>query len=307
MNVNYFFSDLVENEENKYDFIFIGSGFDARMTRLLDLLNPTGVNIVCLDFTRDGQDELRYQIKENNSNHYTSIPCESSKVDVKKFWNLKLGEARNVAVDISCISKPYFFFLIQLFRKNFGIKLVDIFFSEPKSYLFTDGLFDRFSSNSGATSSEAIPGYSGFAQSDAKKILVVLLGFDGSLSREIHEDVSPSQSYAINGFPAYGQKFKDISLLANESIVSDPNIKLLYARASNPFDIYNQLWQIKKSEGNCQIHIAPLGPKPMAVGACLFALHFPETRILYPMSDNIEKKYSEGVWQTWRYRLDLIT
>ena len=136
--------------------------------------------------------------------------------------------------------------------------------------------------------------------------MIILLGFDGDLSKEINEDVSPNDTIVVNGFPSYTPKFKDISLIANEKLVSDRNINIAYARANNPFEIYNLLHSIKENEGsNTFINVAPLGTKPMALGACLFALHNPDVRIVYPLPESYENKYSDRSWNSWIYDLPL--
>ncbi len=96
------------------------------------------------------------------------------------------------------------------------------------------------------------------------------MGFDSDLSKEINVDVSPTETVVINGFPSYSSKFKDISLVTNERLVGDSNIKIKYARANNPFEVYNLLENIKSEDkDNTFMKFAPLGTKPMALGACL--------------------------------------
>ena len=71
--------------------------------------------------------------------------------------------------------------------------------------------------------------------------------------------------------------------------------------------LYNFLQYIKdKEDDNTFINIAPLGTKPMALGACLFALHNPDVRIVYPLPENYENKYSDKSWNSWIYDLPLI-
>jgi hypothetical protein len=83
-------------------------------------------------------------------------------------------------------------------------------------------------------------------------------------------------------------------------------VKIRYTKANNPFDTYNLLQSIKEqAETNTFINIAPLGPKPMALGACLFALHNPDVRIIYPLPENYEKKYSDDCWNSWVYNFPL--
>jgi hypothetical protein len=43
----------------------------------------------------------------------------------------------------------------------------------------------------------------------------------------------------------------------------------------------------------------------MALGACLFALHNPEVRVIYPLPEEYDDKYSEQCWNSWVYKLPL--
>lgn len=56
-----------------------------------------------------------------------------------------------------------------------------------------------------------------------------------------------------------------------------------YAQANNPFSAYNTLVEIKDSNTDKLLDICVLGSKPMALGACLFALRNPQiVKVSYP-------------------------
>lgn len=50
-----------------------------------------------------------------------------------------------------------------------------------------------------------------------------------------------------------------------------------YAQANNPFSAYNTLVEIKDSNTDKLLDICVLGSKPMALGACMFALRNPRS------------------------------
>ena len=150
-----------------------------------------------------------------------------------------------------------------------------------------------------------IPGYAGSDFRGQERLLVILLGFDGDLAKEIDEDVAPEHTIAVNGFPGYALKFKDISLICNEKLINKKAKVVSYSRANNPFETYNLLEKLKKDHENFFINIAPLGTKPMALGACMFAIHNPEVRIIYPIPKDYMKVTTDECWKSWAYNIPL--
>lgn len=305
-------TDSVRNMVD-FDFFILSSGSDSRAYRVWSECQSVSKNTVVLVHFRERLEGLSsgdplYDFRKRNCNKLREIQCEIKDPSscLEGLEQNAFSENANIAMDISCFTKPYIFFLLKLLQQKFGIRKLSVFYTEPKSYLFPSGLFSSFRTNTGPLTPWEIPGFSGLEVRGAKRKLIILLGFDGDLSKEINEDVSPSETIVVNGFPSYTQKFKDISLIANEKLVSDHNIVVKYARANNPFDVYNLLQSIKDERRDSSfINVAPLGTKPMALGACLFALHNPDVRIVYPLPDFYENKYSDMSWNSWYYELPL--
>jgi len=106
------------------------------------------------------------------------------------------------------LNETLFLFYYQTPKGKIWCKKLSVFYTEPKSYLFPKGLFNAFHTSSGPLSILEIPGYSGQEKRGAKRKLVILLGFDGDLSKEINEDVSPHDTVVVNGFPSYTPKIQ---------------------------------------------------------------------------------------------------
>lgn len=299
---------------NELDYLILASGTDMRAYEVLSkCISCFNNNVVFFHFIERikglDQNDALFNYKKYTYNNIQEIYCEIKNPSscLEEIEKNNFTNSMKIGIDISCMTKPYFFFILKLLQTRYGIEKLSVFYTEPKSYLFPKGLFNTFRSSSGPLSIFEIPGYSGQEKRGAKRKLVILLGFDGDLSKEINEDVSPNETIVVNGFPSYTPKFKDISLITNEKLVSDVKINIVYSRANNPFEIYNLLQSIKDNEtDNVFINIAPLGTKPMALGACLFALHNPDIRIVYPLPENYENKYSDKSWNSWIYDLPLI-
>ena len=178
--------------------------------------------------------------------------------------------ATKVALDISCFTKPYFFCLLKYLKEQTNIGNVTVFYTEPMSYVFSKGLYQSYHSTSGPLSVMEIPGFPGNDTRTTKKVLVVLLGFDGELSSFITEEIAPDATLVVNGFPAYAPKFKEVSLINNEKLlISSATGSVQYSRANSPFETFNLLEHLYKKETSAFFNVAPIGTKPMALGACL--------------------------------------
>ncbi len=226
--------------------------------------------------------------------------------DIDKGFN-GLIEYDKIGVDISCFTKPFFFALLKYIQICSAQPHISVFYTEPKTYLFHQGLYQSYKSSSGPTRVEELPSFTGSNRNEKERVLIVLLGFDGDLSKEIHIDVAPNTTIIVNGFPSYDPKFKDVSLINNERLVTNNSNNLFFCRANNPFDCYNLLEEITaKVKPNTFVNIAPLGPKPMALGACLFGIHNPKVRVVYPIPEKYENETTDDSYTSWHYESPLV-
>ena len=310
--------ELVSGEiikKDSYDIFLLAGGSDYRAYEILKLMKSENISIkkiLLFDFLERsgeiGKNDPYYNYQTIGFENIVPIQC-SIKNPNSCLQNLIPLEselsAKKIALDISCFTKPYFFYLIKLFKERFKIDCISVFYTEPQSYLFPRGIFSSYHSSTGPLTISEIQGFPGYEARGEKRVLVILLGFDGDLSKEINEDVSPSETLVVNGFPSYSPKFKDISLIANEKLTSDKDVSIKFSRANNPFEVFNLLEDIKNKMENSFINIAPLGTKPMALGACLFALYYPDVRVVYPLPETYEKVTTNECWNSWRYLIPL--
>lgn len=313
---------LLRNHANDatrtYDYFVAACGSDFRAYQVLKKRRDFAISIknaLVFDFQerQDGLDPegLRaYRSYEGLVPNTKQITC--SVVDpstcVKTLGDIdtELKNAENLALDISCFTKPYFFCILKYLKEQTTATLVTVLYTEPLSYVFSKGLYDSYHSTFGPLSVTEIPGFPGNDTRTTKKCLVLLLGFDGELSSFIAEEVSPEHIAIINGFPAYAPKFKDISLINNEKLLSTASAgSIQYARANNPFETFNLLEQLYDQEPSAFFNIAPIGTKPMALGACMFALVHPEVRIVYPLPEKYAHITTKECWNSWSYEVPL--
>lgn len=272
------------NTNTEYDCLLVAGGSDCRAYEILRRCseNKIGLGEVLLFDFEERKKEINKELIEAYNSYQSmhlnisTIPCQIKKPSdcIKSLNDLGFDFKRykQIAIDISCFTKPYFFSLIKYLKEYHDVSSLTVFYTEPRSYIFSKGLYGSYSSTFGPLSILEIPGYPGLETRTEKKLLIILLGFNGDLSVFITEEIAPDIVILVNGFPSYLPKFKDISLICNEKLSSTFKNSIRYAIANNPFETYNILEKIKTEYQNSFINIAPLGTKPMALGACLFGI-----------------------------------
>jgi len=218
----------------------------------------------------------------------------------------KVVNSNKIGLDITCIPIPFFIQIINYLYKN--NKSTIIYYSQPNHYKLGE-LFGYLSLN-GELKINNIFGFSGKAigRSSPDRLLIYQIGFEGkNISRRIDEDIEPKKIIPLNGFPAYFPKYKDISLINNDIDYYAKGEDISFAEANNPFDTFNQLLKIcdESKNSDCCIDIMVSGTKPMALGACLFALKNTNNpvRLLFPFPAEYKTKQSSGIGTVWEYIL----
>lgn len=213
----------------------------------------------------------------------------------------------NIGVDISAMPVPIFIQILHfLFETHANIKIL-VCYTEPKLYNL-DNLFD-FKSFQGEIELRAIPGFEGKSSQEdqIKRIVFYILGFEKNyINSLIPRDMKSDGIIPINGFPSYFPKYKDISTVNNNVNYHELDIKMVFSEANNPFEVYNQLCDLKRRYEEYCIDIVSAGTKPMALGACLFALKNSEygVRILFPFPNEYISKNSVGNGPIWGYTFE---
>jgi hypothetical protein len=309
------------SEKVHYDCIIVGGGSDARAYQVLRRASQSKLsftNVLFCDFEERTAPENAEARKAYGSYSelplsFKLLPCSLRDPSSCLKSIAKVGVAFNsqskVALDISSFTRPYCFALLKYLQDFCGLTSVDVFYTEPMSYVIPKGLIRSYRKSIGSLSVMEVPGFPGRDTGKGKSALILTLGFDGELSAFISDEVTPDIIIIVNGFPAYSPKFKDISLINNEKLLNYSGVQenIFYCRASNPFEMFNLLVSLQSKHKDTFLNIAPLGPKPMALGACMFALSNNAVRIVYPMPTKYADVTTDQCWNSWRYTLPLGT
>jgi hypothetical protein len=235
------------------------------------------------------------------------VQCEKDDDDVKYIANMDLTEHTKLGLDITGFTIPDVFRIIYVLKEIKNIQNLYVFYTEPQHYVFKKDIFNTYEHLIGERTYKTVPEYSTVGSYE-KELLVFFLGFDSSVSDYIYEKALPHEAIAINGFPAYLPKLKDISLLNNYSLLTShiDNKHQFYAKAINPFSSYNILCEIRKLYPDYLMNICVLGTKPMALGACLFSLNNKSNvKVTYPYPQQYSLHTTKSLTNSWCYSIDL--
>ncbi len=221
--------------------------------------------------------------------------------------NSCINESNTIGIDISVMPTPIFMQILHFLSRRHHDKKIIIYYTEPEHYNL-DNLFD-FNALEGEIDIKAISGFEGKTaqKNNLQRMIFYILGFEmNCLNKLITQQINPDGIVPINGFPAYFPKYKDISIINNNVNYNEMDIPMVFSSANNPFEIYNQMNFLKNKHKDYCIDIIPAGTKPMALGACLFALKNGnnDIRILFPFPAIYKNQHSIGKGTIWEYVID---
>jgi len=241
-------------------------------------------------------------IKDKNSNLQYSLRSSDSVNSL-----LKIIASKTLYIDITGLNNR-----VSASLLNNGIKLsrdprnpidVHIVYAEPESYKIhkfkTEGVFNDLSEKIDGI--EPLPGFANIIPDDVDVKFIALLGFEGGRFTHLIENIQPPTDNIIPiiGVPGYRIEYPFVAYWGNRRALKETeswaNIK--YAAANSLVDIYMLLTKILKDYPDSKIKLAPIGTKPHAIGAMLFAIKHPRNvELVY---DNPKRKTvrTEGVGQ----------
>ena len=237
------------------------------------------------------------------------VRAKNSAEAVRKLQAQGISVGARVAIDITGFSIPDIYQIIYVLKNVIKITQLDVFYTEPQSYVYEQGYFDAYHKNVGERNCAPVIGYYN-AGEDEREVLTIFLGFDGGLADLVYfklgeEGKEIVHTLVVNGFPSYAPKLKDVSLFNNEDIINKiEKENVLYAAANNPFETYNLLCMVLEKYRGTLLNLCTIGSKPMALGACLFALdHLDEVKVTYPFYEKRHFDTKEKAGKIWRYRI----
>jgi hypothetical protein len=132
-----------------------------------------------------------------------------------------------------------------------------------------------------------LPGFARLTapESETSTVLVTFLGFEGMRARHIAMTLdSFPRVVPVVGLPGFQLDLPSFTVCGNREFLDDVRAfaDIRFCRANCPFRAYQTLTDIRTDNPACYMYIAPVGTKPHALGAVLFALDHPgDTELVY--------------------------
>lgn len=178
---------------------------------------------------------------------------------------------------------------------------IRIVYSEPKEYLLREfqkeGLYKDLSESIAGVN--PLPGFIRIVPFKDEPLFVTLLGFEGCRFSYLVTNKQPSYDkiLPVIGVPGYKIYYPFEAFWGNRNALKTTKAyeRIVYAEANSIVDSYLTLEKISYDKRNPNMIVAPIGTKPHAIGAILYAIKNPDrVELLY---DNPKRSLhrTEGV------------
>lgn len=183
-------------------------------------------------------------------------------------------------------------------ENNIEIRIV---YSEPKEYLLpefqNEGLYKDLSESIAGVN--PLPGFIRIVPFKDEPLFVTLLGFEGGRFSYLVTNKQPSYDkiLPVVGIPGYKMYYPFEAFWGNRNALKTTKAyeRVVYAEANSIVDSYLTLEKISYDKREPNMIVAPIGTKPHAIGAILYAIKNPDrVELLY---DNPKRSLhrTEGV------------
>lgn len=251
----------------------VGSSVEDRIGHL-DEWRSRAAKVRFVHVLDQGKSEFAYQT-DSGSNR-VSLRSESQ---LQKFWESLA--ARTFYVDLTGFAHHVWAPLIRSCLSG-GYRLM-VIYVEPGDYRYnvtpTEGeIFDLSERISGVS---PIPGFAALRDAREENVCFIpLIGFEGRRFAYMVEQVQPpgGKIVPIVGVPGFRPEYPFHAYLCNRATLLETRSwkNMRFAIANDPFSLYYLLEDIADENREDLLKVAPIGTKPHALGAVLFAIANPQ-------------------------------
>lgn len=220
----------------------------------------------------------------------------------------------SLCVDITGLLRPHLLFLVRMLER-LEVRRFHVLYSEPAYYKKKGAT--SFSRGSIA-SVRQVAGYEGIINPDSEEdLLVIGMGFDAQLIKEVAEDKDKAAKIQLFGLPSLRADMYQQSILRSREVadfLTDPLFSPRHratAPANDPFVTASVLSEVVSQRAILHpftnLYLSPLGTKVQALGFGLFFLGEclnSNRSILYPFSTHYSPETSEGLSRIWMYTIE---
>jgi hypothetical protein len=253
------------------DYVFVGASIDDRSALVIDKLqNSVFKKLVKIKF--DAEDMsfdvdgkiIKFMMFSQEMDSLTDNELVSS-----------------ITLDATSLGVVEILYILRWFKRKVNNADINILYAEPAEYpskLKFSNEFGKhqFNLSNSSIGYKSLPGFTKTAPSSEKIHVIALLGFERvRLGQLIQNDEGAyiDSITPIFGVPGFKPSYDKHSAFQNINILLEKGRKPMFSSANNPYDTFKVLNLLKQSMPDEVINIAPIGTKPMAIGACIFLLN----------------------------------
>tara|TARA_R110000850_G_scaffold219092_3_gene344697 strand:+ start:228 stop:1178 length:951 start_codon:yes stop_codon:yes gene_type:complete len=190
---------------------------------------------------------------------------------------------------------------VQIWKSN-PAREIHVIYTEPETYNIkgfqSEGVFHDLSEQIDGI--EPLPGFATIIPDEVDDFeFIALLGFEGGRFTHMIESVQPPKDNIIPviGVPGFRLEYPFVAYWGNRRPLKETETwrNVRYAAANSIVDTYFLLSKLLRSCQSNKMKVAPIGTKPHAIGAIIFAIqHSSRVELVY---DNPvrKKKRTEGL------------
>lgn len=297
INKDYLYTDIYNNvsdieiRENSTYIYAVDNEIRSRLCEKLSDTQKKNIHFIEIALIDD------YRIKINGSEGRAYSLWDDQEINDL----FSLCREDTVYLDVSGMNNRISASFIRYFRDNNEKELI-IIYVEPRYYSLE--LFKKAGIHNDLSESiegiNPLPGLASIISDDESDVLFIpILGFEGGRFTYLLEQISEPnmEIMPIVGVPGYRIEYPFDSIWGNRRPLLDTQAwrNIRYSAANSITDIFFILDNIYKHNKNRIIKVAPIGTKPHAIGAILFAfMHQDNVELIY---DNPIRKIgrTEGI------------
>jgi hypothetical protein len=219
---------------------------------------------------------------------------------------------RTILLDITGLSASAW---APMIRNAFQLRAdIRILYAEPEHYTPSEKLVESGGWSELSESRAGVSPLPTFANLSATSpdqfLLVPLLGFEGARFRYVYEQIQPlgGRIVPVIGVPGFRLEYPFYAYHGNKAVLSETQSwrRIRYVPADCPYSLLQELSTLSGQYPDDRLVIAPIGTKPHALGAVLFALLNPDRVELVYDHPKKKKGRTSGTGKLLSYDITIL-
>jgi hypothetical protein len=257
------FKDVFET----IDVFLVGNSNEPRAQKVMSLIDGYyKKDIYSINYDIEFE---KYSLETITQNSYRKEDLLIVGKDLLTYFSEDLNnigiDNKNILIDITSLKHPLLFYLLLLLKEKFTPNKLFLTYTEPEKYdkAKNEDIIKKFDLTEKFCTVNSLPGFLRISNHHKERLLIALMGFEGNRFSKALEDVNPSerQVYSIVGFPSFQPSWQYYVYSQNQYALEQSRAYNLLERstANEPFGVYNLLEEIKNSNSDYELVVAPIG------------------------------------------------